>query len=133
MDPPVPERNAQATASPSAAAEPPAADFAKRKNRGNIRKRPTEDSAVATEAHTPAGDDTAAVAARRTKAAKVAPLAFTTRREGGGDAGAGPRLEAFKYESARTLQQSSDMGATRGNQQETSFDQDARRAPTKLS
>ncbi|KAK9837162.1 hypothetical protein WJX81_007360 [Elliptochloris bilobata] len=125
MEPPVLERDAQATGSASAA-EPPAAEFAKRKNRGNIRKRPAEDNSSSAAADGATGDESAAVAARKARAMKEAPLAFTTRRDGGGDAGVGPRLEAFKYESARTLQQASDMGATRGNQQETSFDQDAR-------
>lgn len=122
-----PERDAQATAGTSAP-EQPAAGFAKRKNRGNIRKRPAEDAAPAATADGAAdGDaDTTAVAARRAKAARDMPLAFSTRREGDGDAGAGPRLETFKYESAPTLQQANDMGATAGNQQETSFDQDAR-------
>ena len=127
MDAPAPERDAQAAASTSAA-EQPAAGFARRKNRGNIRKRPAEDAAPAVAVDNAAdGDaDVTAVAARRAKVARDAPLVFSTRREGDGDAGGGPRLEAFKYESARTLQQASDMGATHGNQQETSFDQDAR-------
>ena len=122
-------RDEQATAGASSV-EAPAAGFAKRKNRGHIRKRPADevDGTAATAADGELADGAAPAVARRSKAAKEAPLAFTTRREGGGDAGAGPRLEAFKYESARTLQQASDMGATRGNQQETAFDRDARRA-----
>jgi len=124
------ERDEQAGAGVSNV-EAPAPGFAKRKNRGHIRKRPADeaDGAAAPAADGELADGAAPAVARRSKAAKEAPLAFTTRREGGGDAGAGPRLEAFKYESARTLQQASDMGATRGNQQETAFDRDARRAP----
>lgn len=123
------ERDEQAGAGVSNV-EAPAPGFAKRKNRGHIRKRPADeaDGAAAPAADGELADGAAPAVARRSKAAKEAPLAFTTRREGGGDAGAGPRLEAFKYESARTLQQASDMGATRGNQQETAFDRDARRA-----
>jgi len=129
MEPQALERDEQAGAGTSNV-EAPAAGFAKRKNRGHIRKRPADevDGAAATVADGELADGAAPAVARRSKAAKEAPLAFTTRREGGGDAGAGPRLEAFKYESARTLQQASDMGATRGNQQETAFDRDARRA-----
>lgn len=57
---------------------------------------------------------------RKAKQAKEAPLAFSTKQ-------AGPsKLEIFRHEGNRALQQSTDQGATRTLETETQFDRDAR-------
>lgn len=84
--------------------------FAKRKNRGNFRKRAAEEEEAA-------GDDGGGVV-RKAQRTRDAPLAFSTKRE--------DRQELFMFESSNTVQQQGDGGATRGNEQETEHDRDAR-------
>jgi len=47
-------------------------------------------------------------------------LTFSTKHE------AGAKLEMFKFEGSQQLQQATDQGATRINEQETQHDQDSR-------
>lgn len=56
------------------------------------------------------------------RATKDAPLAFSTRAQ------TGDKLEVFKFESSRQLQQTTDQGATRLNEMETAHDRDSRYA-----
>lgn len=87
----------------------PAVTFAKRnKNRGGLRKRAAEDDG---------GGDASGVV-RKAKVAKDSSMAFTTKRD--------DRLETFKFESDRTLQQRDDQGATRLLDVDTEADRDAR-------
>ena len=96
----------------------------KNRNRGNIRKRPQEEDIVAEAkpASDPAPDEVAAPAAqRKAKLPKTdAPMAFTTRRAGD------DRAAPFQFSSSRTLQQTTDQGATAALETETEFDRDAR-------
>ena len=105
--------NAAALPGPSEAAREAAsqapAGFARRKNRGNIRKRGAEDDAEDT-------SETGVV--KKAQKAKDAPLAFTTKKE--------DKFETFKFESSNLLQQSGDQGATRQLETETQHDRDAR-------
>ena len=89
--------------------------FAKRKNRGNIRKRPQED-----DSETAAEESSEPGFVRVTKAQKAAPLAFSTKQEGS------RRPVTFAYDSSATLQQATDDGATKTLETETEFDRDAR-------
>eukprot|EP00884_Botryococcus_braunii_P020037 jgi/Botrbrau1/6717/Bobra.0324s0008.1 len=84
----------------------------KKKNRANIRKR------AAAEDSDKDGEDFGLV--RKPKQQKDSALAFSTKQ-------AGPsKLELFKHEGNRALQQSTDQGATRTLETETEFDRDAR-------
>ena len=56
------------------------------------------------------------------RASKDAPLAFSTKAQNG------DKLEVFKFESSRQLQQTTDQGATRLNEMETAHDRDSRQA-----
>jgi hypothetical protein len=83
--------------------------FARRKNRGNLRKRAAEED----------GDDAETGVMRKAQKAKDAPLAFTTKRE--------DKFETFKFESSNVIQQATgDQGATRQLETETQHDRDAR-------
>jgi RING finger protein 113A len=101
----------------------PAVGFARRKNRGNIRKR-VEEGAEDTAGPSSSlyeGEDSP-LALRKAKAQKAGDkrLAFSTKSHGE------DRLAPFKYESSRQLQQLGDQGATRTLETETEFDRDAR-------
>ena len=53
-------------------------------------------------------------------ARKDIPLAFSTKQE------PVEKLEVFKFEESQQLQQATDQGATRINEQETEHDRDSR-------
>ena len=92
-------------------------EFAKpRRNRGNIRKRPTdeEEEGVARDS------DAEETVLPKAKLQKATPLSFTTKQ--GSDKGAVKLL----YESERGVQQATDQGATRTLETETETDRDAR-------
>ena len=114
-------------ASVQAGAEPPLAPsvtgfIKKSRNRGNIRKRQQDDGGA--EGDSGAPSTSAPPIARRAKLLKAeAPMAFTTRR--GNDDRAAP----FQFKSSRTLQQTTDQGATATLETETDFNQDARWVP----
>lgn len=57
---------------------------------------------------------------------KDAPLAFSTKAQNG------EKLEVFKFESSKQLQQSTDQGATRMNEMETQHDRDNRQVLSPL-
>lgn len=84
----------------------------KRKNRGNIRKRPSDDS------DGDSGDAAGSSVVRKVLKQQTAPLAFTTKRE--------DKAELFKFESSNALQVSGDGGATRNLETETEHDRDNR-------
>lgn len=106
-------QEAAAEAAKAAASAAPAAGFAKRKNRGNIRKR------AADEEEKDDGDDGGGVVRKAAKQ-KDAPLGFTTKR--------GDRAELFAFESSNAVQQQR-SDAVRSNEQETAHDRDARWVP----
>lgn len=97
-------------AAKQAAEAAPAAGFAKRKNRGNIRKRAAGSDGEG-------GDDGGGGVVRKAAKQVDAPLGFTTKRT--------DKAELFAFEAAGTLQQKVN-DATRGNEQETAHDRDAR-------
>lgn len=103
---------AQAAAQTAAAAAP-AAGFAKRKNRGNIRKRAADED----EAGGGGGGDSDGGVVRKAAKAKEGSMAFTTKRT--------DRAELFAFESTNAVQQQRN-DATRGNEEETAHDRDAR-------
>jgi len=75
--------------------------------------------------HFLAGDDGSegpAIVKRAARPTKDAPLAFSTKAQNG------DKLEVFKFESSKQLQQTTDQGATRTNEAETAHDRDARQA-----
>jgi hypothetical protein len=84
-----------------------------RKNRGNLRKRATEDEAAA-----PAEDDQTAVV-RKAKQQRGEPLAFSTKKDG-------PQDVAVTYASTAAALAARDESATRALETETEFDRDAR-------
>lgn len=85
-----------------------------RKNRGNVRKRESIEEDPEADGETEIG--------RQAKAQKKNPMAFTTKREGGGE------KVKLLYESSRQIQQADDQGATRELETETAKDRDARYA-----
>lgn len=95
---------------------PPPVGFAKRsKNRNNVRKRPAdEEEAVA------GVEQDEGVVVRRVKNARDGSSTFTTKRE--------DKTENFRFEASRTLQQTTDEGATRHYDVDTEHDRDARYA-----
>lgn len=98
---------AEAKLSVEGNALPLAAVPAKRKNRGNIRKRPADVD----------GEDGGAVVQKAQRQRESA-LAFTTKRD--------DKTEVFKFESTGTLQQLNDDNATRQLETETEEDRDTR-------
>lgn len=100
-------------AAETAAAAAPAVGFAKRKNRGTLRKR----AADIDDGGGGGGDDGGGVQRKAAKA-KEGSMAFTTKRS--------DREQVFAFESSNAVQQARDGGATRTNEQETAFDRDAR-------
>jgi hypothetical protein len=84
-----------------------------RKNRGNLRKRATEDETAA-----PAEDDQTAVV-RKAKQQRGEPLAFSTKKDG-------PQDVAVTYASTAAALAARDESATRALETETEFDRDAR-------
>jgi RING finger protein 113A len=115
------DQNATARAAATAAAT----NAAKRKNRGNLRKRSAADSDEETGAGTTNknknNDDAnggGGEAVRRAQKPREAPLAFTTKRE--------DKTETFKFESSGAAQIRNDGGATRALETETEYDRDNR-------
>ena len=92
--------------------------FVKRKSKGNVRKRPLDETE---EPADPQAAISAAVAAsgKRSRAVKGG-TAFSTKKDDD------DKLQTFKYSSSKTLQQQSDQGATAVLQTETQHDRDAR-------
>jgi hypothetical protein len=86
--------------------------FKQRKNRGNMRKRPTEDEQDAAE------EETAVV--RKQKQQRGDPLAFTTKQEGKRDD------VAVTFASIAGSLAAKDTTATRELETETAYDRDAR-------
>lgn len=105
-----------ATAREASTAAP--ANAAKRKNRGNLRKRPAADSDEEPGAGPSNQDGAGTEAIRRAQKPREAPLAFTTKRE--------DKVETFKFESSGAAQIKNDGGATRALETETEFDRDNR-------
>eukprot|EP00882_Tetradesmus_deserticola_P022991 GHRQ01025016.1.p1 GENE.GHRQ01025016.1~~GHRQ01025016.1.p1 ORF type:complete len:248 (+),score=111.63 GHRQ01025016.1:497-1240(+) len=106
---------AAAAAAPAAAAAASNAPVAmkQRKNRGNLRKRGTEDEAAAAQAE----DQTAVV--RKAKQQRGEPLAFSTKNYG-------PQDVAVTFASTAAALAARDESATRYLETETEFDRDAR-------
>ena len=96
---------------PESAAETAKPVF-QRKARGNIRKRPAEDSDEAAAAPV--------IKAAKFSAAAAPAVNFSTKR------GEDSKLAPFVFESDRTLQQQTDQGLTKTLETETAFDRDAR-------
>lgn len=92
--------------------------FAKRKARGNVRKRTLDE---AEDAVSPEDAVSAAIAAsgKRSKAIKGGST-FSTKKAGD------DKLQTFKFASTKTLQQQGDQGATAVLETETAYDRDAR-------
>ena len=92
--------------------------FVKRKSKGNVRKRPLEETE---EPADPQAAVAAAVAAsgKRFKAVKGV-NAFSTKKSDD------DKLQTFKYSSNKMLQQQGDQGATAVLETETQHDRDAR-------
>ena len=92
--------------------------FVKRKSKGNVRKRPLEETE---EPADPQAAVAAAIAAsgKRSKAVKGV-NAFSTKRNDD------DKLQTFKYSSSKMLQQQGDQGATAVLETETQHDRDAR-------
>ncbi len=88
------------------------------RNRGNIRKRPAADEDSHSTAVEAKRDDTSVM--RPPKVPKAGAMAFTTRHTGE------DQLRPFNFSSSRTLQQTTDQGATATLETETAFDRDAR-------
>lgn len=99
-------------AAQTAAAAAPAVGFAKRKNRGTLRKRAADSDDDG------GGDGAGGGVQRKAAKAKEGSMAFTTKRT--------DREQVFAFESSNAVQQARDGGATRTNEQETAFDRDAR-------
>jgi RING finger protein 113A len=102
---------------------------AKRKNRGNLRKRPAADSDEETRAGTSndgrgGADGGGGEAVRRAQKPREAPLAFSTKRE--------DKTETFKFESSGAAQIRNDGGATRALETETEYDRDNRAIKEKM-
>ncbi len=95
------------------------------RNRGNIRKRPVADEAAESGADS-AGDDGIGVM-RPPKAPKIGALAFSTKQTGD------DQVRPFKFASSRTVQQTTDQGATATLETETQFDRDARQVLMPIS
>ena len=115
---PAPADDAQQAAASAAAKEAAAAapvGFAKRKSRGNIRKRAADEEGQA--AADGDGDGGGSVVRKAAKQ-KESSMAFTTKRTN--------RAELFAFESNNAVQQARDSGATATNEQETAHDRDAR-------
>lgn len=98
---------------PGSADTPVLTVFPKKKNRGNLRKRPRDDDEA---------DDTvsAAVSTAKLKPTKAATATFTTKKA------EDEKLQTFKFTSNKLLQQQTDQGATRSLETETQTDRDAR-------
>ncbi len=96
---------------PADSQTPVVATFSKKKNRGHIRKRTVD---------TDEPGDTTDVAVTKSKFSKAGAAAFTTKKA------EDEKLQTFKFESAKTLQQQTDQGATRSLETETQTDRDAR-------
>lgn len=109
---PAGEQQAAAASAARDAAGAAPVGFAKRKNRGNIRKRAADEEEGASGG---GGDDGGVV--RKAAKQKEGSMAFTTKRT--------DRAEVFAFESSNTVQQRQD-DATRTNEQETAHDRDAR-------
>lgn len=109
------ERNSgdASTSKPSADPEGSTIVFAKRRNRGNIRKKPTSEAGGEGEE---AGEGLAPLIKR--PARTQAPAQGTEQPASDG--------RPFAFESSNTLQQSQDGGATRNLETETAHDRDAR-------
>ena len=92
--------------------------FVKRKSKGNVRKRPLEETE---EPANPQAAVAAAIAAsgKRSKAVKGV-NAFSTKKNDD------DKLQTFKYSSSKMLQQQGDQGATAVLETETQHDRDAR-------
>ena len=88
------------------------------RNRGNIRKRPAADEAADSVADGAGGDEGSVM--RPPKAPKAGGFAFTTRQTND------DQMRPFKFASSRTVQQTTDQGATATLETETQFDRDAR-------
>lgn len=104
---------AEAAKAAAAAAPGPAAGFARRKNRGNLRKRAADDSGD----EAGDGDGGGGVVRKAARAGKEQPLGFTTKRA--------DRAEVFAFESSNQVQQKQN-DALRSNDQETAHDRDSR-------
>lgn len=89
----------------------PSQPLFQRRNRGHVRKRQLGSD-----------DEEDHTVVRPTKTAKDAPLAFSTKRK------EEERIQPFKFQSDRNIQQLSDRGATKTLEIETAFDRDARSA-----
>lgn len=101
------------------AATTAATNATKRKNRGNLRKRPASDSDGEPSAGAGTNNnDGGGEAIRRAQKPREAPLAFTTKRE--------DKAETFKFESSGAAQLKNDSGATRALETETQYDRDNR-------
>lgn len=98
------------------AAAATATNAVKRKNRGNLRKRPAADSDD--DGGGGGGDGDGNEAIRKTQKTRDAPLAFSTKREA--------KAEVFKFESSGTVRVQDDGGATRNLETETETDRDTR-------
>jgi hypothetical protein len=104
-------------AAPAAAAPQPVVSFAKKQRRGNMRKRPADDTEPAQLATVSEESDVV----RKQKASRGdKPMAFSTKKP------MDDKLEPFTFDSSRTLQQSTDNRATATLETETAFDRDAR-------
>lgn len=97
-------------AAPAPAAAPVA--MKQRKNRGNLRKRATDEPEAAAQE-----DPTAVV--RKAKQQKADPLSFTTKKDD-------KQEVAVTYASTATALAAKDESATRALETETQFDRDAR-------
>lgn len=88
--------------------------FPKKKNRGNIRKRPNEDEGQAVDAQE---DDSAVV--RKAKTVRGDPLAFSNKVEGADEV-------HVTWESSKALQTGKDETVFKMLETETATDRDAR-------
>lgn len=99
----------QAAASESASAQ---VAMKQRRNRGNLRKRATDDAVEA-----PEDDNTAVI--RKAKQQRGDPLSFSTKKDDRQDVG-------ITYASTAAALAAKDESATRALETETQFDRDAR-------
>ena len=88
------------------------------RNRRNIRKRTAADEAADSVADGAEGDGVSVM--RPPKGPKAGALAFSTKQTGD------DQMRPFKFASSRTVQQTTDQGATATLETETQFDRDAR-------
>lgn len=102
------------TAAPAVAPAAAPVTMKQRKNRGNLRKRGTEDEATAAQAE----DDQTAVV-RKAKQQRGEPLAFSTKKDGSQDV-------AVTFASTAAALAARDESATRALETETAYDRDAR-------